>query len=192
MSDRYRIDRVLKALQDGTESVRLNPSEDNYQTVLSNIERAGQKPNFWGWAIAITLSGTVGLSSIGMLFSISYEFTAKSNIESICRSQWQYYHKNGRMYNNFASYINTDGKYNYSWVNYPYFSNVALMYAQPRERGLKSFVAIAFAPAGNKQRNYACQICKSKSPNAYMSLPVSTSSGLSCPGNYDFVKVTNN
>jgi Type IV pilin-like G and H, putative len=188
MSDRYRIDKVLKALQDGTESVRLNPSEDNYQTVLSNIERAGQKPNFWGWAIAITLSGTVGLSFIGMLFSISYEFTAKSNLESICRSQWQYFYKNGRMYNNFNSYINTDGKYNYSWVKYPYFSNVALMYAQPRERGLKSFVAIAFAPAGNKQKNYSCQICKSKSPNAYMSLPVSTSSGLSCPINYDFVK----
>ncbi|XZN99043.1 MAG: type IV pilin-like G/H family protein [Microcoleus sp.] len=192
MSDQDRINKVLKALQDGTESVRQNPSEDNYQTVLSKIERAGQKPNFWGRAIAITLSGAVGLSFIVTLILISYESTAKTNIENLCRSQWQFYYKNGRMYNNLDFYINTDGKYNYTWVKYPYFYNVAVMYAQPREKGLKSFVGIAFAPAGNKQRNYSCQICKSKSPNAYMSLPVSTSSGLNCPSNYDFVKVINN
>jgi hypothetical protein len=192
MSDRYRIDKVLKALQDGTESVRQNPSEDNYQTVLSKIERAGQKPNFWGWAIAITLSGAVGLFFMGTLISISDESTAMTNIESICKSQWQYFYKNGRMYNKFNSYINTDGKYNYGWIKYPYFSNAALMYAQPRKRGLKSFLGMAFVPAGNKQRNYSCQICQSKIPNAYMSLPVSTSSGLSCPSNYDFVKVINN
>ncbi len=192
MSDRDRISKVLKALQDGTESVSQNPSEDNYQTVLSKIERAGQKPNFWERAIAITFSGAVGLSFIGMLISISYESTAKTNIENLCRSQWQYSYKNGRMYNNFNFYINTDGKYNYAWVKYPYFSNVAVMYAQPRETGLKSFVGIAFAPSGNKQRNYSCQICKSKSPNAYISSPISTSSGLSCPINYDFVKVINN
>lgn len=192
MSDQDRINKVLKALQDGTESVRQNPSEDNYQTVLSKIERAGQKPNFWGMAIAVTFSGVVGLFFIGTFISIGYESNAESNIGNFCRNQWQYYYKNGRMYNSFDSYIGRDEKYNYGWVKYPYFSNVAVMYAQPTERGLKSFVGIAFAPAGHKQKNYSCQICKSKSPNAYMSLPVSTSSGLSCPINYDFVKVINN
>lgn len=65
MSDRDRINKVLKALQDGTESVRRNPSKDNYRTVLSKIERAGEKPNFWGRGIAVTFLGLVGLFVIG-------------------------------------------------------------------------------------------------------------------------------
>ena len=65
MRDKDRINKVLKALRDGTESVRRNPSEDNYQTVLSKIERAGKKPNFGKTAIAVTFLALVGFYLIG-------------------------------------------------------------------------------------------------------------------------------
>jgi Type IV pilin-like G and H, putative len=162
------------------------------QELINKILEALEQRQSSRHKIRLIISGVVGLVVMGVYSLGNYESKVESNIESLCRSQWQYFYKNGHTYNNFNSYINTDGKYNYTWVKYPYFSNVALMYAQPRERGLKSFVGIAFAPFANKQKNYACQICKSKNPNAYISLPVSTSSGLSCPINYDFVKVINN
>jgi len=51
MGDRQKINNIMKALQDGTESVRRNPSEQNYRRALSDIERAGRTSNFWSWVI---------------------------------------------------------------------------------------------------------------------------------------------
>ncbi|TAG88902.1 MAG: hypothetical protein EAZ09_01555 [Oscillatoriales cyanobacterium] len=84
MSDKNRINRVLKALQDGTESVRQNPSEGNYQTVLFKIQKAGKKTNFWGKGIAVTFLALVGFFLIGRYIqppqqSISHKKTTQTN-----------------------------------------------------------------------------------------------------------------
>lgn len=54
MSDRNRINKVLKALQEGTEAVRRNSSEQNYQRYERKIKKAGQRTNHWLWFICVT------------------------------------------------------------------------------------------------------------------------------------------
>jgi hypothetical protein len=67
MSDKERIDKLLKLLREGTEAVRRNPSEYNYQRIEKQIERAGQRTNLWHWVIGMTISGIVALLFIYIL-----------------------------------------------------------------------------------------------------------------------------
>lgn len=57
MSNQDKINKVLKALAEGTKSVRQNPSEQNYQKALLEIEKAGKQSNFWITIIAFTFIG---------------------------------------------------------------------------------------------------------------------------------------
>ena len=63
MGDRQRINNIMRALQEGTESVRRNPSEQNYRKALSDIERAGKKSNFWSWVIGWAILGGIALNA---------------------------------------------------------------------------------------------------------------------------------
>lgn len=54
MSDRHRINKVLKTLQEGTEAVRRNSSEQNYQRYERKIKQAGQRTNPLLWFIGMT------------------------------------------------------------------------------------------------------------------------------------------
>lgn len=80
MNDKQRIDRVLKALQEGTESVRSNPSFDNYEYALEKIEQAGRRTRFWNWNVRPWFGYTIGAALL--LSGIYYGTPLKTLISS--------------------------------------------------------------------------------------------------------------
>lgn len=82
MSERDRIEKILKALQYGTESVRRNPSEQNYKLALDKIERAGKRTNVWVRYLGWTISGLVVLFLIAAFYQDQqYQQASSQNYE---------------------------------------------------------------------------------------------------------------
>ncbi|MFB2972612.1 hypothetical protein ACE1CD_26940 [Aerosakkonema sp. BLCC-F183] len=79
MSDRDRINKLLKVLREGSEAVRRNPSENNYKRFEKQIERAGQRTNPWRWVIGLTVSSIVALLFIYIVNQSHKNYSQKNN-----------------------------------------------------------------------------------------------------------------
>lgn len=128
----------------------------------------------------IAVFGGIGLFIVLIFASCDYETIGK--IQNLCKSHWQYYYTDGKMYNQYHSLLQSDTKYEYSRLAYSKYSNIALLYARPKQVGMRSYMALVFAPY--KQKYYSCLLCISKSNNASWQYPTDKPEGLSCPTDY--------
>ncbi|NET45492.1 hypothetical protein [Okeania sp. SIO2B3] len=135
MGDRQRINNIMRALQEGTESVRRNPSEQNYRKALSDIERAGKKSNFWSWVIGWAILGGIALnafngsesqprvnitdldiyhnvsSSSGKNIKMVLDFDTANIKNYSCTAIAYFYYKNGiKVRSNILGYRTRDGQ----------------------------------------------------------------------------------
>jgi len=109
-----------------------------------------------------------------------------SKIEGLCKASWNYHYQKGRMYQSY-SFAESDTKYNYYWLSYSNYTNVALLHAKPKEVGIKTYMAIVIR--STRQKNYECLICKSQNNNSNWQYPRVESGLVYCPNSYNTVKL---
>lgn len=108
------------------------------------------------------------------------EAEARTVVKSLCRENWNYYRRHGRMPNS-TSTRRSSSTYRYKIIPHR-ASNIVVISASARKSNLNNFVGVAFGPY--KRDGYVCAIYKSNSPSNKSTLPVSSSNGVGGPKGY--------